>query len=90
MEREYPQEVLTRRVMSQVAMAEEKLVGALNDEQRKMLEPLMDKHLTLTANLECDSFTRGVRFGEMMMLEILDGDDGQNLRRYKQNKADQA
>ena len=44
-----------------------------------MLEALLDKHLTLTADLECDAFKTGVRFGARMMMEILDADDGQNL-----------
>ncbi len=43
-----------------------------------MLETLLDKHLTLTADLEYDSFTTGLRLGARMM-EILDVDDGQNL-----------
>ena len=53
-EREYA----NPRDESQAAKAEEKLVKALNDERREMLETLME-HLTLTADLECDAFTRG-------------------------------
>ena len=34
---------------------------------------------TSTADLECDAFKTGVRFGARMMMEILDVDDGQNL-----------
>ena len=78
-EREVPKDSPLSKSMNQASKAEEKLAETLNEEQRKMLEALMDKHLTLTADLECDAFTRGVRFGVRMMMEILDVDDGQNL-----------
>ena len=73
-EREVPQKSPLRKSMNQVSKAEEKLTETLNEEQLKMLETLMDKHLTLTADLECDAFTTGVRFGARMMMEILDAE----------------
>lgn len=78
-EREVHQNSPLRKSLSQASEAEEKLVEALNEEQRKLLESLMDNHMTLTADLECDAFTRGVRLGAQMMMEILTADDGQNL-----------
>ena len=78
-EREVPKDLPLRKSMNQASKAEEKLAETLNEEQRKMLESLLDKRLTLTADLECDAFTTGVRFGARMMMEILDVDDGQNL-----------
>ena len=78
-EREVPQGSPLRQSMNQVSEAEKKLAETLNEEQRKMLESLMDDHMTLTADLECDAFTRGVRFGVRMMMEILGAEDSQNF-----------
>ena len=78
-EREVPKDSPLRKSMNQASKAEEKLEETLNEEQRKLLEALMDDHMTLTADLECDAFTRGVRLGARMMMEILTADDGQNL-----------
>ena len=78
-EREVPQGSPLRQSMNQAFKVEEKLAETLNEEQRKMLESLMDDHMTLTADLECNAFTTGVRFGARMMMEILSADDGQNL-----------
>ena len=78
-EREVPKDSPLRKSMNQAYKAEEKIAETLNEEQRKMLESLLDKHLTLTADLECDAFKTGVRFGARMMMEILGTDDGQNL-----------
>ena len=39
----------------------------------------MDNQMTLTADLERDAFTSGLRLGARMMMEILTADDGQNL-----------
>ena len=78
-EREVPRNSPLHKSMNQASEAEEKLAETLNEEQRKLLEDLMDKHMTLTAGLECDAFTRGIRFGMRMMMEILDADDGQKL-----------
>lgn len=70
-EREVPKDSPLRESINRAAMAEEKMSEALNNEQREMLENLMDKHADLTADLECDAFGRGVRFGALMMMEIL-------------------
>ena len=78
-EREVPKDSPLRKSMNQASKAEEKLAETLNEEQRKMLETLMDDHMTLTADLERDAFTTGVRFGARMMMEIHGADDGQNL-----------
>lgn len=78
-EREVPRNSPLHKSMNQASETEEKLAEALDKVQRELLEDLMDKHVTLTADLECDAFTRGVRFGVRMMMEILDADDGQNL-----------
>ena len=78
-EREVPKDSPLRKSMNQASKAEEKLAEMINEEQRKMLETLLDKHLTLTADLERDAFKTGVRFGARMMMEILGADDGQNL-----------
>ena len=78
-EREVPQNSPLRKSLSQASEAEEKLAETLNEAQRTLLEALMDDYMTLTADLECDAFTRGVRLGAQMMMEILDANDGQNL-----------
>ena len=60
-------------------LRDEKLSEALDKVQRELLEELMDKHMTLSAGLECDAFTRGIRFGVRMMMEIFGAEDSQNL-----------
>ena len=59
-EREVPKDSPLRKSMNQASKAEEKLTETLNEEQLKMLETLLDKHLTLTADLECDAFTTAI------------------------------
>ena len=71
-EREVPQNSSLRQSMNQASKAEEKLAETLNEEQCKLLETLMDNHMTLTADLERDAFTSGLRLGARMMMEILD------------------
>lgn len=78
-ERDVPLGSPLRKSMASVSKEEEKLKETLSEEQRKLLGILMDAQLALTADFERDAFTRGVRFGARMMLEILDADDGQNL-----------
>lgn len=78
-ERDVPQGSPLRQSMNHVYRSEEQLAETLNEDQRKLLETLMDNHMTLTADLERDAFTTGLRFGARMMMEILAADDGQNL-----------
>ncbi len=78
-EREVPKDSPLRQSMNHVYRSEEQLAETLNEDQRKLLETLMDNHMTLTADLERDAFTTGLRLGARMMMEILGVDDSQNL-----------
>ena len=78
-ERDVPQGSPLRKSMTHVSGAEEKLAETLSAEQRKLLETLIAAQLSLTADLERDAFTTGLRLGARMMMEILDAEGGQNL-----------
>ena len=78
-EREVPQNSSLRQSMNRVSRSEEQLAETLNEEQCKLLETLMDTQMALTADLERDAFTTGLRLGARMMMEILVANDSQNL-----------
>lgn len=59
------------RAMHRLVNCEEKLLGILDDEQRKLFEEYVDDQREVSVIADCASFIDGFKLGAKIMLDVL-------------------
>jgi len=59
------------RAMHRLVNCEEKLLGILDDEQRKLFEKYVDDQREVSVIADCASFIDGFKLGAKIMLDVL-------------------